>query len=750
MKIAKQKFRKIQRQESALERIKLYNEITSANIEKDQRLFYKLVNKQRNKQHDTTDHIILDGSVYSEYDNIIEGWKLHFENLAKPKENNDFDSNNKAETESNVLIIESICVEENTKIKKAEEDEIRKIIVNLKNNKAADIMGLTAEHLKMALDQVTPSITRIINAMLERGEVPHILKTGVLTPVLKKGKDKTRPGNYRGVTVTTLLGKILETYIRDRLEPILDHTQSQLQRGFTQGTSPLMAGLLISEAYYEAKDKKEPLILQTFDAEKAFDVVWHDSLFSKLYIQRRGRGGSVEYFPEGVKIGTLDVTSPTCADDIALLSKALREAQILTNIVELTANGERFTINPTKSEILVFKTNSKSSQEVVVKYGNNQIKQVTSLKHLGIERNETNTPNITQRIETTRKTLYALLGSGLHGKNGISPAITIGMWNTFVIPRMLHGIEFLNVRRKDLDQLEMYQRKILKQLQTLPERTASAAVLALVGAKPIEAHIDTKKIISFLNITKDPTSIEHNLATRQLIVKSHDSSSWFINVKALLSKYDLPDPLYPLRHVRDEKGLNYWKKQAKIQINDFWHLQRRIEFGQRATLSHLCLQPDSQTKPHLIWTNSKHSPNATYKAIIKAQIATDTYRLQANRSRYNQHDIKPDCKLCEHGPEDRKHFILICPSLRDIRTSYLKNLENTLKREIGAAGVARLLGDRDELLDLLIDCSNLEFVPNSKKNRKIQEEVESLARNLVYALHCLRANILSQAFTSDS
>ncbi|KAK3105639.1 hypothetical protein FSP39_002449 [Pinctada imbricata] len=662
-------------------------------------------------------------------------------------------------------------------------------------------MGLTAEHLKMALDQVTPSITRIINAMLERGEVPHILKTGVLTPVLKKGKDKTRPGNYRGITVTTLLGKILETYIRDRLEPILDHTQSKLQRGFTQGTSPLMAGLLISEAYYEAKDKKEPLILQTFDAEKAFDVVWHDSLFSKLYkdgvegdlwnivkslhsdahtivkwntylsdkikLEQGIRQGAklstlmykrfnndlinnLQEVPEGVKIGTLDVTSPTCADDIALLSKALREAQILTNIVELTANGERFTINPTKSEILVFKTNSKSSQEVVVKYGNNQIKQVTSLKHLGIERNETNTPNITQRIETARKTLYALLGSGLHGKNGISPAITIGMWNTFVIPRMLHGIEFLNVRRKDLDQLEMYQRKILKQLQTLPERTASAAVLALVGAKPIEAHIDTKKIISFLNITKDPTSIEHNLATRQLIVKSHDSSSWFINVKALLSKYDLPDPLYLLRHVRDEKGLNHWKKQAKIQINDFWQLQRRIEFGQRATLSHLCLQPDSQTKPHLIWTNSKHSPNATYKAIIKAQIATDTYRLQANRSRYNQHDIKPDCKLCEHGPEDRKHFILICPSLRDIRTSYLKKLENTLEREIGAAGVARLLGDRDELLDLLIDCSNLEFVPNSKKNRKIQEEVESLARNLVYALHCLRANILSQAFTSDS
>ena len=60
-------------------------------------------------------------------------------------------------------------------------------------------------------------------------------------------------------------------------------SQNKLQRGFTEGTSPLMAGLIITEAYAKAKDKNEPLIMQTLDAEKAFDVVWHDSLLRKLY-----------------------------------------------------------------------------------------------------------------------------------------------------------------------------------------------------------------------------------------------------------------------------------------------------------------------------------------------------------------------------------------------------------------------------------------------------------------------------------
>ena len=62
----------------------------------------------------------------------------------------------------------------------------------------------------------------------------------------------------------------------------------KLQRGFTEGVSPLHAGLIISEAYFEAKDNKTDLILQTFDAEKAFDIVWHDSLLRKLFIDGVG------------------------------------------------------------------------------------------------------------------------------------------------------------------------------------------------------------------------------------------------------------------------------------------------------------------------------------------------------------------------------------------------------------------------------------------------------------------------------
>ena len=172
---------------------------------------------------------------------------------------------------------------------------------------------------------------------------------------------------------------------------------------------------------------------------------------------------------------------------------------------------------------------------------NTNIEVVNSAKHLGIERNPNNTPDVDSRIQTARKTVYALLGSGLHGKNGISRIISFHMWSTFVIPRLLHGIELLNIRKSDIDTLERYQRKFLKQIQALSERTASVAVLTRLGAKTIEAQIATKIITTFLNIAKDSSTFEFQIAIRQLTVKADSSNSWFIKVKNILHKYDLTE-----------------------------------------------------------------------------------------------------------------------------------------------------------------------------------------------------------------
>ena len=59
--------------------------------------------------------------------------------------------------------------------------------------------------------------------------------------------------------------------------------------------------------------------------------------------------------PEGMKIGNVDVTSPTCADDIALLSQKEKDAQILTNTVHEPQRKIGLALMPANAKLYTFK-----------------------------------------------------------------------------------------------------------------------------------------------------------------------------------------------------------------------------------------------------------------------------------------------------------------------------------------------------------------------------------------------------------
>ena len=212
----------------------------------------------------------MDNVEYLTDENIIQGWSIYFEKLSQPKEDPRFIEEHKIQVMDDIQIIEDICLKNKKQLDPVSEEDVKKVIQQLKNGRAADYAGLTSEHLKHAADEVAPSITNIINAIFTKAGIPEELKTGIFTPVLKKGKEKTVPTNYRGITVTPLIGKLVEAIIKDRTNPILETSQHPLQRGFTESTSPLMAALLITEVINECRDNNESINYTTLDAEKSF------------------------------------------------------------------------------------------------------------------------------------------------------------------------------------------------------------------------------------------------------------------------------------------------------------------------------------------------------------------------------------------------------------------------------------------------------------------------------------------------
>jgi predicted outer membrane protein len=65
----------------------------------DKKTFYKMVKQQRNTTSHSTDTITVEGQDYQGPKEICEGWRKHFENLATPAVNPEFDLSYNQDTE---------------------------------------------------------------------------------------------------------------------------------------------------------------------------------------------------------------------------------------------------------------------------------------------------------------------------------------------------------------------------------------------------------------------------------------------------------------------------------------------------------------------------------------------------------------------------------------------------------------------------------------------------------------------------
>ena len=121
--------------------------------------------------------------------------------------------------------------------------------------------------------------------------------------------------------------------------------------------------------------------------------------------------------------------------------------------------------------------------------GKDQVQQTTQTKHLGIDRETSQKINIDEKVNLGRRTAYSLMGAGFQSMNGLKQCVSGKLWSTYDIPRLLYGLEVLDLKQSDLQRLESYQKKSLKQIQHLPDRAPNSASLALVGILPIEAVV---------------------------------------------------------------------------------------------------------------------------------------------------------------------------------------------------------------------------------------------------------------------
>jgi len=153
----------------------------------------------------------------------------------------------------------------------------------LKTDKSPGIDELHPKFLHEVREEFGEALAQIFNKSMQTGDVPQEWRDALIVPVFKKG-NRSDPCNYRPVSLTSVVCKIMERIVKDNVVEHLNEYKviKGSQHGFTRGRSCLTNLLEFFEEVYEMIDEGKPVDVIYLDFAKAFDKVPHKRLAKKL------------------------------------------------------------------------------------------------------------------------------------------------------------------------------------------------------------------------------------------------------------------------------------------------------------------------------------------------------------------------------------------------------------------------------------------------------------------------------------
>jgi hypothetical protein len=160
---------------------------------------------------------------------------------------------------------------------------IKKCINRLKPGKAPGEDGILSTVLKETANEIALPLSLLFTRSWIEGVVPNDWKKANVTPIFKSGK-RDAAKNYRPVSLTSQICKLMETIIRDSIVEHLENHQlvKQSQHGFRRGHSCLTNLLTFLERVTQWIDEGKPVDVIYLDYSKAFDKVAHARLLMKI------------------------------------------------------------------------------------------------------------------------------------------------------------------------------------------------------------------------------------------------------------------------------------------------------------------------------------------------------------------------------------------------------------------------------------------------------------------------------------
>lgn len=610
--------------------------------------------------------------------------------------------------------------------------ELLKAAKKLKTKKSAYSDKIRNEMIKSSVNILLNGYLKVFNLILKTGLFPSGWCEGLITPIFKSG-NRLHPNDYRGICVSSCLGKFFSLILNERLNRFTNDNKSlhPSQIGFLPGnrTADHIFTLKTLNDKYVNQVKNGKIYACFVDFKKAFDSVWHEGLFLKLLENKIGghfydliknlysnskcaikqsehrtpffsysrgvRQGCILspllfniyinelpnlftetasdpfILPNGTKLSSL-----LYADDLIILSRSKHGLQNCLNQLHNWCNRWMMEVNLKKTNIMIFQKTTSKLQTPTFSLGNRMINVTQEYTYLGLKL----TPNgkFTLALQQlAEKAVHAMYKIRRHlNFNSLSPKIAIKIFDSIISPILLYNSEIWGAytnndfNKWDQTATEKAHLKFCKIYLGVNKKSSNIACRGELGKLPLLTNIH-KRVIKYVgHICNLPDAA----IVKQAFIMSKElyisgKTSFYSNVAGILKSYDISNE--NLEAINNIKLKDIVNRMKEKYIT-FW----RHKMSNSSKLSFYCsFKAEYKLEEYLTFIK-----NPLQRKIF-TQFRISNHKLLIEYGRYQNIPREQRlCQLCDSNEvEDEYHFTLSCQYyqlLRDSSHNILKNLFN--------------------------------------------------------------------------
>ena len=240
--------------------------------------------------------LVVEGETIQDPETLLKVWAEHFQKLSESRLGDTPDMISWKD-KMRLLEVQSCMNEEFLLDVPFTAEEVSKAVNRLNRRKAPGPDGLMAEHLKAGGDVVITWLMKILNDVVVLEVAPEVLKNGIIVPIYKGGgKDPLKVDSYRGITLTSMVSKVLitltsmvskvlEFLLLEHLELVfmeadLPHINQSAYRKAVSCADAIFATQEVVAKYLRGGSR---VYMCLYDLQKAFNSVEYPVLLEKLF-----------------------------------------------------------------------------------------------------------------------------------------------------------------------------------------------------------------------------------------------------------------------------------------------------------------------------------------------------------------------------------------------------------------------------------------------------------------------------------